>query len=233
MIGLIGGLGVGATVHYYRAIVDEHARLGLTPRLMIAHADASRVLASIRDGKLAELVEYLAGFADNLAAGGASFGAIAAVAPHICFGELTNATCLPMISMVTEAAREIASRSLHRVALFGTRFVVESDFYGQLGDLDIVRPTPDEIDQIHDTYIDVVIQGRGTPDHREVLGNIARKLMVRERVEAIVLAGTELALVFRGGNADFPVVDCAAAHIDGILRQVVDPPRNSGSSGEG
>jgi len=39
-------------------------------------------------------------------------------------------------------------------------------------------------------------------------------------VEAIVLAGTDLNLVFNEANAGFPAVDCAAAHIDAIVAQM-------------
>jgi aspartate/glutamate racemase len=72
MIGIIGGLGVGATTHYYGALVDAFKSRNEPARLLIAHADVNRVLADIRDGKLTELAAYLAGFADQLAAGGAS-----------------------------------------------------------------------------------------------------------------------------------------------------------------
>ena len=64
-LGIIGGLGVGATVHYYQSIVDACTKHGLTPRLFIAHADVARVLANVRDGKLVQLAQYLAGFAEK------------------------------------------------------------------------------------------------------------------------------------------------------------------------
>lgn len=220
MIGIIGGLGVGATLHYYQAIVDAHRRRGLVPQLLIAHADAGRVLADVRDGNLTGLAAYLAGFADQLAAGGATFGAIAAVAPHICFAELAGQSRLPLVSMVAETARAIDGRSLRRVALFGTRFVIESDLYGQLTDVAIIRPIPQEIELIHDTYMDVVTLGRGTEQHRATLHHVAHTLIERDGVDAIVLAGTELALGFDSATTDLPAVDCAAVHIDGIMQRV-------------
>jgi aspartate racemase len=112
MIGIIGGLGVGATVHYYKAIVDAYKQRDLVPQLLIAHADAERVLADVRDGKLIALGAYLAGFANRLAAGGATVGAIAAVAPHICFAELARQSQLPMINMVAHTAQAIAAPRL-------------------------------------------------------------------------------------------------------------------------
>jgi aspartate racemase len=36
-------------------------------------------------------------------------------------------------------------------------------------------------------------------------------------VEAILLGGTDLALVYRDGETAFPVVDAAALHVDAIV----------------
>jgi aspartate racemase len=220
MIGIIGGLGVGATTHYYRALVDAHKRRDLVPQLLIAHANVDHVLADIRDGKLTELAVYLAGFADRLAAGGASLGVIVAVAPHICFDELARRTRLPLVSMIAETAQAITARNVRRVALFGTRFVIESDMYGQLPEVEIVRPQPAEIDTIHNAYVDVVARGQGTAEHRATFTQVAHTLMARDRVDAIVLAGTDLATVFDQDNTGFPAIDCAAAHIEGIMRRL-------------
>jgi aspartate racemase len=103
-LGLIGGLGIGATVHYYQSIVEAYTTRGLIPRLFIAHADVARVLANIRDGKLVELAEYLAGFAESLAAAGADIGAIAAITPHICLDDIVGRTRLPLVNLLDETA---------------------------------------------------------------------------------------------------------------------------------
>jgi aspartate racemase len=80
MIGIIGGLGVGATIHYYTALVEAFRQRDLEARLLIAHAEAERVRLLIGDRKLEELAVYLTNFIDQLAAGrdhssGASGGA--------------------------------------------------------------------------------------------------------------------------------------------------------------
>src|ERR1700689_2171447 len=43
-LGLVAGLGVGAAVFYYRALVDAHVKRGLTPHLLMVHADVRRVV---------------------------------------------------------------------------------------------------------------------------------------------------------------------------------------------
>jgi aspartate racemase len=56
---------------------------------------------------------------------------------------------------------------------------------------------------------------------REALAALARTLIARDGAEAIVLAGTELALVLNEENAGFPAVDCARLHLDAILRRMM------------
>ena len=87
-------------------------------------------------------------------------------------------------------------------------------------DVEIVRPRPDEIDSIHATYFEIVDAAGGGARQRDVLTAMAHTLLARDRLDAIVLAGTELALVF-GDGADFPVVDCARLHLDAILRTMI------------
>ncbi len=219
-LGLIGGLGVGATVHYYEALTAAARKAGFALPLVIAHADVERVLADVGDKKFDALAAYLADHADALAAAGATFGAIAAVTPHVCFDAVAGRTSLPLISIVAETAREIEKQGLKRVAVFGTRFTVESDFFGGLPGVEIVRPLPQEIETVHQSYVALVGAGRGSAALETTLREVAQALIRREKVDAILLAGTELALLFGEETAGFPVVDCARVHRDAIIARL-------------
>jgi hypothetical protein len=58
-LGLVGGLGVGATIHYYQELVKAHALRDCVPELLIIHADVTRVLAYAGIGLTRQLAEYL------------------------------------------------------------------------------------------------------------------------------------------------------------------------------
>jgi hypothetical protein len=45
-LGIIGGLGVGATVHYYRPIVDACTAQGVAPRFVLAGTELNLILRS-------------------------------------------------------------------------------------------------------------------------------------------------------------------------------------------
>jgi aspartate racemase len=216
-LGLVGGLGVGATIHYYEQLAAACQMRQEPMRLLIVHADVSRVLSDVKDGNLAALAQYLAGLMRQLADGGADFAAIAAITPHICFPELARITPLPIVNLVDEVARTVRTRGLRRVALFGTRATVESGMFGQLSDLEIATPRAEEVDQIHNAYVEIVAARRGTPEIFQTLTDMAHRLRARDGAEAIVLAGTELSLVFNEANTDFPAIDCARVHLDAIM----------------
>jgi aspartate racemase len=202
-LGLVGGLGPGATVHYYRELVKAQAG-----EMLIVHADMDRVLGHVQRGDRLELAAYLADLIERLAHGGAELAVISAITPHICIRELERISALPLVNIIKEVAAEIHARGYRRVALFGTKFVVESRMFGMLDGVEVI--VPDQVEAIHDAYMKTV---DGGTEGRAILSKIAHELPV----DAIVLAGTDLALIFDETNTDFPHVDCARTHIRAII----------------
>jgi aspartate racemase len=220
-IGLIGGLGVGAAVHYYRELARIHTERGRELSLIMAHAHLDRVRSAVAAGDKPGLASYLAALIERMEAGGAEFAVLPAVAPHIAIAELIELSPLPLVNLMAEIQSEIEARHLRRVALFGARYVVESRLYGQLANVDVVMPEPDEVDYIHTTYFQVAEAGFSTAAQREGLTRLAHTLMERDRVETIILAGTDLALVFDESNTDFPHVDAARLHLNAIVKRAL------------
>jgi aspartate racemase len=203
-LGLIGGLGPVATVHYYRELAKAQAG-----ELLIIQADMDRVLGDVKRGDRIGLAEYFARLIERLARGGADLAAISAVTPHLCIRELEKISALPLVNIIDEVGVKIRSLGYKRVALFGTRFVVESRMFGMLEGVDVI--VPDQVETIHDAYMQTVA---GETEGRVILSQIARELPV----DAIVLAGTDLSLIFDETNTDFAHVDCAKVHIEAIMR---------------
>lgn len=219
-IGLVGGLGVGATVTYYQALTRALAARGVTPRLLMSHADSDRVLGAVRDGDLPGLAAYLAAHVRHLADGGAAFAAIPAITPQIVGPQLAAQAALPLVDPIEGIVGAIAARGLRRVALFGTRFVIESRLFGRLGATEIVQPDASTIAQIHESYVALVQAGVGSDAVRARLRAIAHALC-GAGAEAIILAGTELSLVFDAATTDFPAVDATALHLEAILERAL------------
>jgi len=219
-LGLVGGLGVGAAAHYYQQLAKAHASLCAQLNLVLIHADVGHVLRLAAAGDTDSLAVYLADLIARMAAAGAQLAAIPAVTAHIGEPRLNEISSLPLVSLVEEIVREVHLRNIHRVALFGTRFTIESAMFGRLREFEVVLPQADEIDFIHETYLQIVNSGACTGDRLDRLRQIAQGLCHKDGVEAVILAGTELSLVFHSENTDFPCIDGARLHLEAIMRRL-------------
>jgi aspartate racemase len=205
-LGLIGGLGPLATIHYYGELAKAEAG-----EMLVIHADMQHALQYVLRGDRDGLAAYFAGLIERMARGGAEVAAISAVTPHICIRELEKISALPLVNIVDEIGAAIRARGYRRVALFGTRYVMESRMYGMLEGIDVM--VPEQVAEIHELYMQTVNGGEGA--HAR-LTEIAKELPV----DAVVLAGTDLSMIFDATNTDFPCVDSSQVHIQAILREV-------------
>jgi aspartate racemase len=216
-VGLIGGLGVGAAVIYYRAIAEGLADRGTVPRITLVHAHAPTALAHLTEGRIDKLADYLAGFVAELRSVGTELIALCAVTPYVALGPLTQRALVPIIDMLEVSAQGLRERGFSRIALFGTRFTIETELFGALDAFDVITPRPQEIDEIHRIYLELATAGQTSAANVEALREIARAIRRRDRVDAIVLAGTDLNLIFDEASTGFPAFDCASAHISTIV----------------
>jgi len=106
------------------------------------------------------------------------------------------------------------------VALFGTTFTMEGSLWGQLSGVDIVKPQPDEIAFVGKAYQRILDTQKGDADDTAGLRRIAADLQRRDGIEAILLAGTDLAVIFDEATAGFPCIDVARVHIGAIVERL-------------
>ena len=99
---MIGGLGVGAAVHYYKELARACAGCGRVLDLVMVHADGGRVRGAVEAGDKAGLGSYLAELIGRLKSAGAEFAVVPAVAPHIAIAELIERSPLPVVNLVEE-----------------------------------------------------------------------------------------------------------------------------------
>lgn len=227
-LGLVGGLGVGATIHYYENLAKAHEAQGRTLDIVIVHAETSRVFEYVQANDRDGLAEYLNGYIRRMKAAGAEVAAIPAVTPHFCVRELIASSPLPVCNIFEPLARELAARATRRVSVFGTRFVMESALFGEVNhQVEVVRSTPQEEEFIHNTYVELARTGKTSPQLHREMSALARTIVSRDNVDAIIFAGTDLSLLFNESNTDFPYVDCVALHLEAILKELLADIINS------
>jgi aspartate racemase len=214
---------MGAGIFYYKSLVDAHLARGVSPSLLMVHADVRKVMRLAQERKARELAEYLSGLLQHLADGGAALATIPAFSPQICAAELAEITPLPLVNVLDVMAAEAARRKLRRVAVFGARVTMETGLFGKLEECDVVGLSEEETDLVSNIYSRIVEDAKASPGDYDQLRALAGRVIEREILDAVVLAGTDLAFVFDESNTDFPYLDGARVHIGAIVDALLVP----------
>lgn len=216
-IGLIGGIGPAATDLYYRRLIAAFAARGQPLDLTIVHADAPTLLANLAKNAVAEQVAIYMRVTERLAAAGADFVAVTSIAGHFCVDGFAANSPLPVVNMIAAIADAITARGLARIGILGTRTVMETRLYGAITNAEAIAPRGQMLDDVHAAYAAMATSGMVTNAQRAVFDAAAEVLLVRDRVDAIMLGGTDLALAFDAATTPFPLVDCAGIHVEAIV----------------
>mgnify|MGYP001800106850 CR=1 FL=1 len=220
-IGLIGGIGPAATNHYHKALIAGYAGRDQNLDLTIVHADSPVLLANQAKDARAEQSALFVRVTERLAKAGADFVAVTSIAGHFCIEEFKRASPLPVIDMVQEVTAVVTERGLKKLGVLGTRTVMETKFYGQIHTAELLAPPGELLDAVHQNYIEMAAAGRVTDAQIAIFDKASRLLIDDHGAESIMLAGTDLALVYDEHSAPFPVLDCAAVHVAAILKQAL------------
>src|SRR5881396_3862033 len=118
-----------------------------------------------------------------------------AFSPQICAQELAEMTPVPLVSLLDVIVAEVERRNLQRLSIFGARVTMETNLFGRLQNVEVVSPSPEEIDLVANTYVRIVEEEQTSQHDYENLRVLAHTLIHRERLDAILLAGTDLSFV--------------------------------------
>jgi aspartate racemase len=220
-IGLIGGIGPAATDFYYRRLISTFASKEAVLELTTVHADAPTLIGNLaRDDTAAQVMIYTR-LTNRLAAAGAECVVVTSIGGHFCIDDFKAVSPLPVVDMISEVDGAIEKRGLKRIGILGTRTAMETRLFGGVTSAEIVPPSGNDLDDVHDAYVTMATSGIATDAQRAVFTAACQRLLKDKGVEAIMLGGTDLALVFNEQTTDFPLVDCAGIHVEAIVRLAI------------
>ena len=227
-LGIIGGLGPESTVDYYQRIIalfrertgDRHY-----PEFVIVSVDLRKGLDFMDANDLSGMANYLLEGIDKLARAGAEFGIISANTPHIVFDEVAPKSPIPLISIV-EATRAAAKmQNLKRLALFGTRYTMQSTFYPKVfarDGIELLVPDLHDQDYMHDKYMNELVPGKFLADTRAGLLAIVDRMKATRTIDGVILAGTELPLILRDPiHNGIPFLDTTQIHVEAAVAHML------------
>ena len=225
-LGIIGGIAPASTVEYYLALVAGYRerRPDAYPSIVINSIDLSRLLALIGDGRMAELVDWLATEIERLVRAGSSCALLASNTPHVVFDELRARSTIPLLSIVEAAAEAAGGRGLKHLGILGTRFTMRGTFYPDVfarHGIAVRAPADDDVAYVHEKYVTELIPARHLPETRQGILQVIERL-VGAGVDGVLLAGTELPLLLaRPEHAGVPLLDTAQTHVRRALAELL------------
>ena len=227
-LGMIGGLGPESTLDYYQRIVAlyrERRGDAHYPEFIIVSVDLRKGLDFMDASDLSGMADYLLEGIDKLARSGAEFGIISANTPHIVFDDVAPRSPIPLISIVEATCAAAKAQNLKRLALFGTRYTMQANFYPKLfarEGIDLLVPDSQDQDFIHDKYMSELVPGKFLAETRAGLLTIVDRMKATNDIDGVILAGTELPLILRDSDHNgIPFLDTTKIHCEAAVAEMI------------
>jgi aspartate racemase len=227
MLGIIGGVGPESTIDYYQKIIAlyrERTGDGSYPQFIINSIDLKKGLDFMDANDLTGMADYLLEAIGKLARAGADFGLISANTPHIIFEEIASGSPIPLISILETTCAVAKARNLQRLALFGTRYTMQANFYQRVFSREQIKllvPGREDQDYLHEKYFDELVPGKFLPETRAGLLEIVDRMKAQSDIDGVILAGTELPLILRDPEHNgIPFLDTTKIHCEAAVAQM-------------
>lgn len=219
-IGLLGGMSWESTAQYYRVVNEEVSRRlgGLhSADLVMVSVDFSEIETLQADGRWDEAGERLAREARRLERAGAELVLICTNTMHKVAEQVQAVIDVPLLHLADATATAVLADGVRTVALLGTAFTMEQDFYrGRLEEhgLSVLIPDGPGRAEVHRIIYEELCRGVIREPSRTAVDEIIAGL-VDEGADGVILGCTELELLMdpdRAQRQEVPLYPTARLH---------------------
>ena len=217
-IGLIGGMSWESTVDYYRIINQEVARRhgGLhSAKILMYSVDFGELEPLMREGKWEEIGQHMATIAKTLESGGADVILLCTNTVHKVAGWIERAITVPFVHIADATGEAIAGKGLRKVALLGTRYTMEGDFYRdrltEKFGLSVLIPPDKKRGILNDVIFNELCKGVVNQASKSQFRAVISQLVTRG-AEGIILGCTEIPMLIKEGDCPVPLLDTTLIH---------------------
>lgn len=227
-LGIVGGLSPESTVIYYKGLNDAvSARLG-------GHHNARILLNSLDFGEFVELKErgdwdtqgkLIVQASKSLEKAGADFVMLATNTMHRFAEEVEGALRVPFLHLVDTTAQRIQAAGLTKIALLGTAYTMEQDFYKKRlieHGIEPLVPDADERADIHHIIYEELCRGVVRDESRAAYQEIISGLLDGGGAQGVILGCTEITMLIGPQDVPCPVFDTTQIHIETAVQFMFD-----------
>ena len=223
-IGMIGGMSWESSIEYYR-IVNQTVREKLgglhSAKSIMYSVEFAEIEALQHQNRWDELASIMIEAARSLEKGGADFVIICTNTMHKLYDEVQANINIPVLNIADATAEKIKTEGIDKIALLGTRFTMEEDFYkGRLVDkygLDVMVPSSEQMEIVHRVIYDELCAGIIKPDSKQKYAAIIKRL-VAEGAGGVILGCTEIGLLVKPEDSTVPLFDTTEIHAEAAVK---------------
>ena len=218
-IGLIGGMSWESTVTYYK-IINETVKEKLgrlhSAKCILYSVDFQEIEECQANGNWEKSGEILGEAAYNLEKAGADFIVICTNTMHKVVNQIKEKISIPILHIAEMTAEKILEKGLKNIALLGTKYTMEQDFYKSKlieKGINVIIPDKNDIEIINEVIYDELCLGTINSDSKKKFLEIVDKLRSKG-AEGIILGCTEIGLLIKNEDTDVPLFDTAIIHAE-------------------
>ena len=218
-IGLIGGMSWESTVTYYK-IINETVKEKLgglhSAKCILYSIDFQEIEECQANGNWEKSGEILGEAANNLEKAGADFIVICTNTMHKVVNQIKEKISIPILHIAEMTAEKILEKELKNIALLGTKYTMEQDFYKSKlieKGINVIIPDKNDIEIINEVIYDELCLGTINSNSKKKFLEIVDKLRSKG-AEGIILGCTEIGLLIKNEDTDVPLFDTAVIHAE-------------------
>ena len=218
-IGLLGGMSWESSIEYERIIntvVREELGGTHSADLIVRSYDFAAIEALQANGQWHEAGQLLARDASALVRAGAECIVLCTNTMHVVADQIEAAVDVPFLHLADGTAQAVTAAELSTVALLGTRYTMEQDFYrGRLEShgLTVVVPEEPDLTTIHDVIYDELVRGVVSAESKSAYLDVIGRLLDRG-AEGVIAGCTEIELLVTADDVDVPYFPTAQLHAE-------------------
>jgi aspartate racemase len=227
-IGLLGGMSWESSIEYERIINTEvRRRLGgvHSADLIVRSYDFGEIEALQAAGDWDAAGELLAADARRLQEAGAELIILCTNTMHLLAPAIEAAITVPFLHLADATAAAVIAAGVDKVALLGTRFTMEMDFYsGRLESHGLEVLVPDAADRavVNDVIYDELVQGEIRDASRRRYLEIIDKL-VGAGAQGVIAGCTEIELLVTPDDVAIPYFPTTSLHAMAAVEAALAP----------
>ena len=216
-IGLIGGMSWESTTEYYQIINNTVKKMlgGFhSAKCILYSVDFHEIEECQSRGDWEKSAEILSQAAISLEKAGADFIVICTNTMHKVADQIQSNISIPILHIAEVTADELEHRHMKKVALIGTKYTMEQDFYKKkLIDrgIDVIVPESADRTIINDIIFNELCLGKVLEQSKKAYLNIIEKL-AKSGAQGVILGCTEIGLLVKQSDTSIPLFDTTYIH---------------------